>query len=166
VSELAERHGLRLNSTPLAFLGEGSVCGARIVLSLPRTYMNVSGQAVGWLLHRYSVPAERCLIVLDDIDLPVGKVRLRAKGGDGGHKGMRSVLYSLGHENVPRVRIGVGRPPPGVDPAAYVLSEPAPEERGPLRDATATAADAIEHALSAGFEDAMNVFNGPQGEGR
>ena len=111
VDLLAERAGIALNDKRrAALLGEGRLAGRRIVLVKPRTFMNVSGEAVRYAIDRYRVRAEAVLIVLDDLDLPLGRIRMRASGGSGGHNGLNSINASLGTQDYARLRIGIGRP--------------------------------------------------------
>ncbi len=168
VNRLARRHGIEFDvRTASYFLGEGVIAGHRVALAKPRTYMNRSGDAVWNLVKRLKLdgPSE-LLLVYDELDLPVGKVRIRTKGGPGGQKGVAHIIERLGTNEFPRVRIGIGRPvvdgQPTWDPdvvAAYVLSDPPPDERSLLDEAVARAVEAIEVAIAEGIEAAMNRFN-------
>lgn len=168
VNRLARRHGIEFTvRTSSYFLGEGTIAGRRVALAKPRTYMNRSGDAVWNLIKRLKLdePSE-LLVVYDELDLPVGKVRVRARGGPGGQKGVAHIIERLGTDRFPRVRIGIGRPVidgrPTWDPEAvadYVLSDPPPEERVLLDEAVARAVEAIEVAIAEGIEAAMNRFN-------
>jgi len=138
--------------------------GRRIILARPQTFMNESGRAVAPLARFYQVQPERLLVVYDDLDLPLGTVRLRPEGGSGGHKGMRSIIEHLGGQDFPRLRIGVGRPPGRMDPAAYVLQDFSADEE-PLRgEALERAVMAIETWLREGIEAAMEQYNRRPGE--
>ena len=117
------------------------------------------GDAVRYLLARYRVTRELLLIVSDDIALPPGKIRLRARGTAGGHNGIRSVIDTLGTEDFARLRIGVGQPPPGSDQIGYLLSEMGPDQRRQVEEAVDTAADAVACMLTDGITEAMNRFN-------
>jgi PTH1 family peptidyl-tRNA hydrolase len=147
-------------------VGEGQYHGGRLVLAKPRTFMNDSGAAVRELLRRYHLPAQRMLLIYDDLDLPAGRVRIRASGGSGGQKGMRSILDAAGTQDFPRIRIGIGRPivgdKPSWDPeviADWVLSDPPAEARRVLEEAVSRAADAAICCLDEGVTVAMNRFN-------
>ncbi|MDR5710109.1 MAG: aminoacyl-tRNA hydrolase [Armatimonadota bacterium] len=140
-----------------ALVGRGEVAGVEVLLAKPLTYMNRSGEAVRGLVHRYGLRPEEIVVIYDDVDLPVGAIRVRARGSAGGHHGMASVLAALGTREVPRVRIGIGRP--RGDAAAYVLSRFAPAERPLVEEAVERAADAVETFLREGLEAAMNRFN-------
>lgn len=141
-----------------AKLGMGEVVGAPVVLAKPRTFMNMSGEAVGRLVRQFGVPLDDLLVICDDLDLPLGKVRIRLRGGSAGHKGVESIIASLGSREFPRIRIGIGRPDDG-DEVAYVLSDFTAEEQGLLKEAIATVADALYCILTDGIEVAMNRYN-------
>jgi PTH1 family peptidyl-tRNA hydrolase len=142
-----------------ARIAVGDFRGRRVVLVKPQTFMNESGRAVGRLVRFYKVQLERLLVIYDDLDLPLGKVRLRPTGGSGGHKGMRSIIKHLGSEGFPRLRIGIGRPPGRMDPAAYVLQDFSAEEDPLLEDALERAEIAIETWLRDGIDVAMSRCN-------
>lgn len=160
VDELAARHGIRMERSKLALVGEGSIAGQPTVLAKPRTYMNLSGQAAQSLAARSGIPPARIAAVVDDFTLPLGRVRIRREGGTGGHNGLASMIECLGTKDFPRLRLGIGPLPPGLDPADYVLSEFLPDEAEPLKALVARAADAVEFLLEHGVEAAMNGFNG------
>ncbi len=131
----------------------------RILLVKPLTYMNHSGQAVSALARYYQVPPAEILVIHDDLDLPPGRIRIRPKGGSGGQRGVQSIIQHLGTQEFPRIRVGIGRPPPGMDPADYVLQDFTDEEEalfGPVREQVA---DAVECWLFHGIDRAMNRFN-------
>jgi PTH1 family peptidyl-tRNA hydrolase len=121
--------------------------------------MNDSGRAVGALVNFYKVPQQRVLVVFDDLDLPYGAVRLRSEGGAGGHNGMRSIIQHLGSNQFPRLRIGIGRPPGRMDPAAFVLQDFGREEQAELDNISDRAVKAIDAFISGGITTAMNQFN-------
>lgn len=160
VDELAARHRIGLERSKLALVGEGAIAGQPAVLAKPRTYMNLSGQAAQSLAARSGIPPARIVAVVDDFTLPLGRVRIRREGGTGGHNGLASMIECLGTKEFPRLRLGIGPLPPGVDPADYVLAEFLPDEGAPLKDLVARAADALEFLLEHGVEAAMNRFNG------
>jgi PTH1 family peptidyl-tRNA hydrolase len=166
VARLARRHGIELRPHRLYSLGRGTIGGAEAVLARSRVFMNESGRAVAALLRQEGLPPSRLLVVCDDLDLPLGRLRLRPRGGHGGHNGLRSVMEALGSGDFPRLRIGIGRPlregRPVTDPeliAQYVLSLPLPQERPLLEEALELACQAIEAALAEGLEAAMNRYN-------
>ena len=143
-----------------AVVGEGTVRGERVVLIKPQTFMNESGLSVAEALRWYKLEPRQALIVVDDIDLPFGQVRLRAGGGPGTHNGLRSILQCTGTGDFPRVRIGMGNPPPEWDLADYVLGHfNTPEDRKTAFDAYQLAAQAAECWVEEGIDTAMNRYN-------
>ena len=130
-----------------------------ILLVKPQTYMNLSGVAVGAIARWYKVPAEDIVVAVDDMDLAVGRLRLRAKGSSGGHRGLESVLVHLGTEEFIRVRVGIGRPLPQQQVVDYVLHGFTAEEKPVMAKTLAKAADAVEYVLKNSIEDAMNRYN-------
>jgi PTH1 family peptidyl-tRNA hydrolase len=142
-----------------ALVALGTCDGRRVILAKPQTFMNESGRAVVPLHRFYKVPLERLMVVYDDLDLPLGTVRLRPEGGSGGHKGMRSIIERLGTGDFSRLRIGIGRPPGGMDPAAYVLQDFSADEELLLEEMLERAVLAIETWLSEGIEEAMSRYN-------
>ena len=166
VNRLARLHGIALKARRLAAIGEGSIRGTPVLLAKPRTFMNRSGQAVAALLRSFKVQRSRVLVVCDDLDLPIGALRLKAGGGAGGQKGIASIIAAIGGQDFPRLRIGIGRPTvngePTWDPdavAVYVLSDPTPQEAEALQATVAQAAEAVETLLREGLEPAMNRYN-------
>ena len=147
---------LRLKTLKAKY-GTGEVAGTPVVLAKPRTYMNHSGSAVAQLLRRFGVPLDDLLVIYDDLDLPLGKLRIRQRGGAAGHKGVASVIASLGSEEFPRIRVGIGRPEG--DEVSYVLSDFTAEEKDIAREAGARVADALLCILAEGIEAAMNRYN-------
>ena len=148
-----------------ALTGEGRIGGERVVLAAPQTYMNLSGQSVVELLRWYKADAKHLIVVYDDVDLPQGRLRVRAGGSAGTHNGMRNIVYLTGRDDFPRVRIGIGKPEPGRDLAAYVLGKYPPEARQAMFDACLRAADAVQAIVTDGAEAAMARFNGEGGKG-
>ena len=144
---------------PLALLGQGTVREVPVVLAKPRTFVNLSGQGVRYLRARFGATPADLVVIYDDMDLPLGRLRLRPRGSAGGHRGMASVIEALETEEFPRLRVGIGRPPPGVDPVQYVLEPFTPEEEQAVAEVAARAAEALEVLLVRGLEAAMNEFN-------
>ena len=160
LEEVAARWGIRLERrNPHALLGLGPVEGRQVVLARPRSYMNESGPAVAYLAARFAVPPQRLLILYDEMDLPLGTIRVRARGSAGGHQGMTSVLRAMGTQEVPRLRVGIGRPPLGVHEIPYVLGAFTRQEEQALSPVLERAADAVQCVLLEGVESAMNRFN-------
>ena len=166
VDLLAERHGLSFDRFQRrARLGIGALdlrddVAKRVVLAKPMTYMNASGESVGALATFYKIAPKDVLVVYDDLDLPVGKVRLRPGGGSGGQKGLASIIKAIGTEEFPRLRVGIGRPPGQMDPTDYVLKKFSAEQEKEMVLTRARAVDAIETWLAQGIEAAMNQYNG------
>jgi PTH1 family peptidyl-tRNA hydrolase len=144
-----------------SLVGRAAVEGRRVLLAKPQTYVNVSGVAVADLRRRHRIPVEDLYVVVDDLDLPLGRIRMRARGTHGGHNGLRSVIEALGSEEFPRLRIGIGRPPEGVEPAEFVLTRVSDDERPVLDAALHRAVEALEVAVTEGPAAAMNRSNKP-----
>jgi peptidyl-tRNA hydrolase, PTH1 family len=166
VNRLARLHGIKLKAKSIAATGEGKIGDTPVVLLKPRTYVNKSGDAVAPALRKWKIPVERLLVVYDDLDLPAGRVRMRPKGGDGGYKGLKSIIASVGSSDFPRIRVGIGRPhvdgEPSWEPEVvgdYVLGDPTPQQTRTLQDAASRAAKAVEAVVTEGLEPAMNRYN-------
>jgi peptidyl-tRNA hydrolase, PTH1 family len=157
---LAERAGGRFKAHKgRADLVEGRLVGARVVLAKPKCYMNESGGPVASLRDFFKVPAERIVVVHDELDIPYGTVRLKLGGGDNGHNGLRSITKSIGTRDYLRVRFGVGRPPGRQDPADFVLKDFSGAERKELPFHVDRTADAVEALLAGTLESAQNTFH-------
>ncbi len=162
VELLAERLGGRLgvDRRVRARLARVRLGERAVILAVPTTYMNDSGQAVSALVRRYALEdLEHLVVVHDELDLPVGVVKVKSGGGSAGHNGLRSIQAHLHDSGYTRVRIGIGRPPSRDAGADYVLSRPKRLEREQLDLATETAADALEEVATSGVTSAMNRFN-------
>jgi peptidyl-tRNA hydrolase, PTH1 family len=144
-----------------ALITTGLLGQASLVLAKPQTFMNLSGEAVSALLRFYDLPLERLLVIVDEIDLPLGTLRLRPDGGSAGHNGMRSIIEQLGTEVFPRLRLGVGRPTGAKAAAGYVLRDFRGEDLEIMILTLDKAADAVECFVRDGLVTAMNCFNGP-----
>jgi len=141
-----------------ALLTDGKLEGSRVYLAKPQTYMNLVGSSVGPLARYYRVPPSAVVVVYDDLDLPLGSLRLRGGGGSGGHKGMESIISSLG-DTFPRLRLGIGRPPGRMDPADFVLEDFRDEEAEAVQGAIARATDCLRELIHSGLERAMTKYN-------
>ena len=141
----------------------GRFRGKNLMMQMPLTYMNSSGDAVGNLSRRFNIAPEEIMVISDDLDLPVGRIRLRRGGSDGGHNGLKSIIAGLGSANFMRLRIGIGRPEPGktID---YVLTGFSGNELTQFQESIATAVEAVRCTLSAGLANAMNRYNAARGE--
>lgn len=159
VHHLAARLRVRLEDDGWARTGKGRVDSAAVLLAIPETYMNVVGQSVRDLLRRRRRNPQELLVVHDEMDLPLGHLRLRPGNGPGGHNGVRSIIEELGTGMFPRLRLGIGRPPAGEDPAEFVLGRFTPEERRTIDESVALAADAVMIAATQGLAAAMNHYN-------
>jgi PTH1 family peptidyl-tRNA hydrolase len=163
IDRLAGEHRIpvkerRLRLKPLmAVFGRGEVAGTPVVLARPRTFMNLSGKAVAQLVRRLGVAPDDLIVIHDDMDLPPGKIRIRRGGSAGGHKGVASVIDSLGTDGFARVRIGIGRP--DGDDIAHVLGDFTAEEKETVAEAVGQAAGAVRCILSDGIQAAMNRYN-------
>ena len=143
-----------------ALIGEGAVNGQKVVLIKPQTFMNESGLSVAEALNWFKLTPQEALIIVDDIDLPFGQVRVRAGGGPGTHNGMRSILQCTGSAEFPRIRVGMGAPPAGWDLADYVLGHfNTVQDRETAFSAYRTAAEAAACWVTEGIDKAMNQFN-------
>lgn len=162
VDRLAEAHGLkfsRMMSRAVVALGE--IAGAKVALAKPQTFMNLSGESIGPIAKFYKVPPEDLLVVYDELDLPEGLLRMRPKGGAGGHNGMKSIIARVGSSDFPRLRVGLGRPPGRMDPAAYVLQDFTSAERAAMDEALDKAVTGIQRWLTDGIDGALNYVNAP-----
>ncbi|WP_172405983.1 aminoacyl-tRNA hydrolase [Acetivibrio mesophilus] len=160
VELLSRRHNIKITKLKhKALIGDGDIGGKRVILVKPQTFMNLSGESVREIIEWYKIPVKNIIIVYDDIDLAVGKLRLRPKGSAGTHNGMKSVIYQIQSDEFPRVRIGVDKPPEGWDLANYVLGRFSGDEKKKMEEVIESAADAIETIIKSGIDSAMNKFN-------
>lgn len=161
IDELARRWGINVTQNKCkALIGEGNVQGTKVYLLKPMTYMNLSGESVRSFLDYYKADLKDGIIVYDDLDTEIGKLRLRYQGSAGGHNGIKSLIQHLGTQTFDRVRMGVSRPQPGMNIADYVLSTFPKSDRDLLAEMISSACDAIEFGLKAPFEETMAKFNG------
>ncbi len=160
VDILSVRHGIRLSEYRFSSLmGYGKIAKRDVVLAKPLTYMNRSGLAVSAMTTWHNLDFSDVLVVLDDIALEQGRLRIRAKGSDGGHNGLKSVIRALKTEEIPRIRIGIGMPNPAVDIATHVLDAFQKDETLIIQEALLRAADAVSVWIEHGIDRAMNEFN-------
>jgi PTH1 family peptidyl-tRNA hydrolase len=145
VEELADSHRLTFSRTEHdALTAHGTIADERVILAKPQTFMNESGKAVQALTGYYKIPPERLLVIYDDLDLPLGTVRFRQEGSSGGHRGVQSIINRLSTRQFPRLRLGIGRPPGRMDPAAYVLQDFSEDEEPVMWDVLRMAKDLAE----------------------
>lgn len=142
-----------------ALIGKGIIEGEKVILAMPQTYMNLSGESVRELIDYYKCDNEDVIVIYDDISLDVGKLRIRAKGSAGGHNGIKSIISHLGTQEFPRIKVGVGEKPARMDLADYVLGRFSKEEQPLIRESADKASDAVALMLKEGISAAMNKFN-------
>lgn len=161
LDRLAERLGVSFSRVSMrSLIVDTRFEGIRLVLAKPQTYMNDSGAAVGSLVRFYKVPLENLVVAHDDLDLPLGTLRLRPGGSSPGQKGVTSIIEKLSTQDFPRLRMGIGRPPGQMNPAAYVLQEFSKQEIEQLPVILDTAVDALLLIVTDGLDKAMNRYNG------
>lgn len=153
-----DARGMRLQSK--ALITTAVYRGNKLLLAKPQTYMNLSGQSVEGLARFYKLPLENLLVAHDDLDLPLGTIRLRPGGGPGGQKGVASTIERLGSPDFARLRLGIGRPPGRMDPADYVLQNFGAGENEELSEILDRATEAVLTFITDGLQAAMNRFNG------
>ena len=159
VDLLAEVNKLQFRAKFQGLWSEGNIEGERIFLLKPQTFMNLSGRSVRELINFYKISGDDLLIVHDDMDLSLGKIRLRDQGSAGGHNGIKSILAELGTERFGRLKLGVGRPPRDFDPARYVLSPFAEDEMKPLDEVLGRAEKATNLWIKGEIDRAMNLYH-------
>lgn len=161
---LADKLGIPLKRVKFkAQIGNGKLVDIPVIIAKPLTFMNNSGEAVAPLVRYFKVPLERLLVIHDDMDLPLGTLRMRPSGGSAGHNGMLSIFDKLGTNVIPRLRVGIGRPPGRMDPADYVLQDFPRSEEELLSMVIAQACEAALAFITTGLEKAMNTYNGEVG---
>ena len=162
----ARLHSIRFDHRQCrAKVGIGELGGEQLLLAKPRIFVNLSGDSVACLVRKHDIPLSNLLIIHDDLDLPIGKIRLRRSGGSGGHKGMNSIIAALESEDFPRIRVGIGRPQAEEQSISedaivnYVLNDFLPQEEAIIKPVIATVSEAIDCFLTQGIEAAMSKFN-------
>ena len=161
VDRLASKHKFDIKKIKYKSLcGEVMISGKRCLVIKPTTFMNLSGQAVVEAMEFYKIPSEKVIVLYDDISLPISKLRVRRKGSDGGHNGIKNIIYLTGKDDFPRVKIGVGeKPNPAMDLADWVLSRFKKEEYEELSPALDNAVSCVELIVSGKIDEAMNKYN-------
>lgn len=156
---LADKLGVKVNKLKFqALTGEVQVGGERVLLVMPQTFMNLSGNSIREAVNFYKVPTENVIVIYDDLDIPVGRIRVRPSGSAGSHNGMRSILAQLGTENFPRVRIGIGQEL-REETVNFVLSRFPKEQEKEINAVLAQAGDAALDIIRNGVDHAMNTYN-------
>lgn len=168
VSHFAKTQGIRFDKKQgQARIGTGEVAGNKLIVARPQTHMNLSGESVIRLVNKFNISLNDLLVIHDDLDLPLGKIRLNQGSGSGGHKGVDSIITHLGSLDFPRIRVGIGRPPiiegsaedREAEVVAYVLNDFTPEERKTITQVIPKVSEAILNLLSEGLTAAMNKYN-------
>jgi len=162
----ARLHSIRFDHRQCrAKISIGKVRGGKLLLAKPGTFVNLSGKSVACLVRKHNIPLSDLMVIYDDLDLPLGKIRLRQNGSSGGHKGMNSIISALGSEEFPRIRVGIGRPQAEEQSISedaivnYVLSDFSPQEEAIIKSVIARVSEAVDCFLSQGIEAAMSKFN-------
>jgi PTH1 family peptidyl-tRNA hydrolase len=162
VDLLAEQWGEAITRKQArSVLTSHKINGTRVILAKPQTFMNESGRAVQALLNYYRVTPDRMIVIFDDLDLPLGTLRIRPFGGTGGHRGMRSIQNKIHTQDYPRMRVGISRPPGRMDPADYVLQDFTQDELETLQSTLKRAVGCLIHFFEHGLENTMNSCNTP-----
>ena len=168
VNYFARQNGIRFDKAQAeARTGQGKISGVQVLVARPHTYMNRSGEAVNRLMKKFRLTPADLLVVYDDLDLPLGRLRIRAEGGPGGHNGMKSIIQETGSQDFPRLRIGIGRPidtaglreDKNADVITYLLSEFPPEVKKAINQVLPMVNEAISSVITDGVTTAMNRFN-------
>jgi len=165
IDALAKQLDLKLKKAKSkALIVETRYEGKSLILVKPQTFMNLSGKSVAPLVRFFKVPLENLVIIHDDLDIPLGTIRIRPGGGTGGQQGVKSILNELGDRQVPRLRVGISRPPGRMDPADYVLQDFSSAEKDELEDVLERSSKALLMILNEGLEKAMTCFNANNGK--
>ena len=161
MDHLCEKYGVSINRSKFsALVGEANIAGKRVLLMKPQTYMNASGEAVQAAADFYKIPLQNIIVISDDTNLSVGGMRVRAKGSDGGQRGLRDIIRIMGADTFPRIRMGVGaKPNPNYDLADWVLSNFTSDELTTVRSLFPIAADGLEQLLLGDVDKAMQICN-------
>ncbi len=161
VDELAHQNHIEIETKMgKSLYGKGYIAGYPVILMKPQTYMNLSGEAVGWLQRYFKISMEHLIVISDDVDLPFGTLRIRTKGSAGGQKGLLSIIQNLGSDKFTRVRVGIGRPPERMDTSSWVLTNFMKEEIESLHLIVNKISESIETIIEDSVVAAMNKFNG------
>lgn len=160
ITYLSDHFHIPLNQNKhKAIFGTGYIGGEKVILAMPQTYMNLSGESVRPMADFFKIPPTNVLVIFDDISLDVGQLRIRKKGSAGGHNGMKSIIQHLGTQEFPRIKIGVGEKPQNWDLADHVLAHFPEEQEKTVRQSLLDATNACEKILVDGIESAMNIYN-------
>ena len=160
INKIADQYGIKVNKSKFQGLYESAIIeGKKVMLIKPQTYMNLSGECIKQFVDFYKIPNEDILVIYDDMDIEPGKIKIRKKGGAGGHNGMKSIIKMLGTEEFARIRTGIGRPKHNGDDINYVIGAIPEEEIPKLQDGVEKAKEAVIEILKNGIDSAMNKLN-------
>ena len=160
INKIAEQYGIKVNKSKFQGLYESAIIeGQKVMLIKPQTYMNLSGECIKQFVDFYKIPNEDILVIYDDMDIEPGKIKIRKKGGAGGHNGMKSIIKMLGTEEFARIRTGIGRPEHSGDDINYVIGAIPEEEIPKLQEGVEKAKEAVIEILKNGIDSAMNKLN-------
>lgn len=158
VDFLADRYNININKIKFKGLyGEGIIRGEKVIILKPQTYMNLSGESILDAVQFYKIEISRLIVAYDDASIPLGRIRIRPSGSDGGHNGMKSIIYLLGDDNFPRLRVGIGGPSDNM--VDHVLGKITGDERKIMNDVIKIASDALDSIMKDGIQGAMNQYN-------
>ncbi|MBU1726512.1 MAG: aminoacyl-tRNA hydrolase [Candidatus Omnitrophica bacterium] len=150
---------LKKDNGTFSLSAKGRICGQVVIVALPLTYMNLSGNAVAALVRKYKIEPVDLLVIMDDLDLEFGRIKIRPSGSSGGHRGAESIIESLGIQEFARLRVGIGRPHQKADAAEFVLSEFTKKEKALFKEEIDTAVECCEYWAAKGIVETMNKFN-------
>ena len=160
INKIADQYGIKVNKSKFQGLYESAIIeGKKVMLIKPQTYMNLSGECIKQFVDFYKIPNEDILVIYDDMDIEPGKIKIRKKGGAGGHNGMKSIIKMLGTEEFARIRTGIGRPNHSGDDINYVIGAIPEEEIPKLDEGVEKAKEAVIEILKNGIDSAMNKLN-------
>lgn len=158
VDYLAYKNNIAINKIKFKGLyGDGIIGGEKVVLLKPQTYMNLSGQSILDAVEFYKIGIENLIVVFDDVSIPLGRIRIRPSGSDGGHNGMKSIIYLLGRNDFPRIRVGIGAPE--FDMVNHVIGKFTDEEKNVMKDVIKVSSEAVESIVKMGVGETMNRYN-------
>lgn len=161
INKISEKYNIKVNKSKFnALYGTGDIEGEKAILLKPQTYMNLSGESIVSVCQFFKPEYDHLIVMYDDIDLDVGKLRIRKKGSAGSHNGMKSIIKSISTQEFPRIRIGVSKPAEGWDLADFVLSKLSKEDSKAFDESLDRAVLTVEEIISSGIEPAMNKYNG------